>query len=1066
MTKLAFAHYFSPYPLSIYNDAQPDYYTRNYLTPSGEGGKHAAYGGLLRDRPIFRSPKSGNWKLDDMVDEVERAKAAGFDGFTVDLMSTSTTGDNYQRVLNVITAAGQVGDFLILLMPDMTASVGGLSYTALANYVHTLGKYSACFRIGGQLVVSPFGVEHQPNSYWTNFKSQMTSLGDTVKLVPCPVGSATSYEPTYTGMYGWSEWGSRYPGANSTATGAGTPKQKILDMQSSGYIWMQPVSLQDTRPNQHNYREAQNTTNLRNTFDIAIAGGADWIQVPTWNDFSENAHVCPSDAYGSAYLDLISYYLEWFHTGSQPHILDDQIFITTRKQLHNTVSQYNEPSPMSVVGSTTPRDKVEALVFLTATSDVVIHVGAATTTSTGLSAGIHAVTADLAAGTISVDIKRSSVVVKTLTSDYQLITPRPPVQDLNYYPTTTLGVTTPSGGGGGGTVATIADITGAGWELNNTTGSVSGSYVELNNDSTSHTADVVYSASTIPEWDGLELTVPLYYTNYADWIDIGIIDPANTTEITDTTPGDPPFTSGFWGVRLDIYNQRYGVITDGTQTSYLSTSIAPVTTPVYFKVKFLDEGGGTWSLRVKRMDTGWSHTFTGNNTPPGVTANYFAAQQRSGGLGMTARIYNSVSYTIQRPVEGATSEIRLTSYMGLPPNWAGGGYPSEVRIKQVAGLVSPLTAPSAVFQLVPDVGYKNSNSSEDTGGGNTNPGGGGGGGFIFNLDSRGRVRQSNQLVLPTLRPGLVVQANMPAAAIRKGKPYVPALWSKNSLATTITMGSSHGRVIPDPTPTTAPLPGGVTNATYRWSVENLIAPGDNPYLISDWAPEGGSGPHWLSAGVYRPSVRQHVVFGKNNAYHTYTKSLLFHPSDVNHMWLDMGSAISEPFTWMFAGIILSYPTRTYGHYILDAGKPTPQHDLRGGRDYRAADGLSYRNLMLFQRTSAILCTRPRVEDGVYVRASHNYVPRARVMYGVFNGSSSSVGYFDHENQVMKGGKVDVKTHRYFVTGRRTNYVSDNLASHMLLFEIRFFSSALSKSHLLSNYRQMAAQWKFNHYNEI
>ena len=55
--RLVFAHYFSPYPISIDNKARmSDYYARNYLQPSGEGGKFADVGGILRDRPMVRPP--------------------------------------------------------------------------------------------------------------------------------------------------------------------------------------------------------------------------------------------------------------------------------------------------------------------------------------------------------------------------------------------------------------------------------------------------------------------------------------------------------------------------------------------------------------------------------------------------------------------------------------------------------------------------------------------------------------------------------------------------------------------------------------------------------------------------------------------------------------------------------------------------------------------------------------------------------------------------------------------------------------------------------------------------
>ena len=46
-TRWAFAHYFTPYPVSLdTKDPANDYYTRAYLNPTGESGIHAAYGGV------------------------------------------------------------------------------------------------------------------------------------------------------------------------------------------------------------------------------------------------------------------------------------------------------------------------------------------------------------------------------------------------------------------------------------------------------------------------------------------------------------------------------------------------------------------------------------------------------------------------------------------------------------------------------------------------------------------------------------------------------------------------------------------------------------------------------------------------------------------------------------------------------------------------------------------------------------------------------------------------------------------------------------------------------------
>ncbi len=84
-----FAHYFPPYPISLDNaPSDKDYYSTDYLKVNGEGGKYAAVGGLLRDRPLGRAPLSNsNFRLADMRTEVRQAKAAGIDGFTLNIMS-------------------------------------------------------------------------------------------------------------------------------------------------------------------------------------------------------------------------------------------------------------------------------------------------------------------------------------------------------------------------------------------------------------------------------------------------------------------------------------------------------------------------------------------------------------------------------------------------------------------------------------------------------------------------------------------------------------------------------------------------------------------------------------------------------------------------------------------------------------------------------------------------------------------------------------------------------------------------------------------------------------------
>jgi len=304
--------------------------------------------------------------------------------------------------------------------------------------------------------------------------------------------------------------------------------------------------------------------------------------------------------------------------------------------------------------------------------------------------------------------------------------------------------------------------------------------------------------------------------------------------------------------------------------------------------------------------------------------------------------------------------------------------------------------------------------------------------------------------------GVTVTPTVPAFV--RGKPLIPDLW----VATSSSVTDSGITVVPDPDPIIAgnPHPGGVT-PTHAWHVSDLSLG-----HLTDWAPHGGSGPHWTTSDGFSPRVIQTVVYGTADRYHTYTKGVHFDGADVHHMNLDWGSSLAQPFTVILCGIIHYYPTTTYGHFLLDAGRPVSD-SLADGRDHVVSDGLSYRSLMLYRRNTAVLATHTGadpVRSGKHVTARADFYPRPRMFFGIFNGASSYIGAWDNRNQYIKKGTVDSHTHRYFVTGRRQNHVSDEQASHMTLFEIRMYDTALTRVTLKEIYKQLAATWKFNKYH--
>lgn len=427
---LVFAHYFVPYPLSIDNKTESsDYYTRNYLSPDGESGKFASVGGLLRDRPISPGVStSTTWRVDNFATEVRQAKSAGIDGFTLNLMSSS--GQNWDASVNVMKAAAQVGGFAVVPMVDGSSSFSSNTPETAASLLSQLYQVGSAYKEDGEYVLSSFKAEGASVSWWT----QVINLLETKYGLPISFqavfnnasdANLKAYAPIADGF---GNWGTRTE--RTTLNSA----DNVARAHALGKTWMAPVAVQDVRYRSLSWAEANNTASVRAQWSKAISQKADYVQLVTWNDYSESTQVAPSQDHGSAFLDLTRYYTSWFHTGSQPAITSDAIVLTHRTQFVDAKPSYSQSlmgAPALDGTSTAARDSVEALVWLPSAATVQITVGG-TTTSFSAPAGVSAYTVPLKLGTVSAKIVRSGATAESLTSPHQVVS-TPYVQDLQYY---------------------------------------------------------------------------------------------------------------------------------------------------------------------------------------------------------------------------------------------------------------------------------------------------------------------------------------------------------------------------------------------------------------------------------------------------------------------------------------------------------------------------------------------------------------------------------------------------------------------------------------------------------
>ncbi len=426
--RLVFSHYFTAFPISIDNKAsESDYYTKQYLDPRGEKDRYAAVGGLMRHRPLPRDPiDSSDWQLQDMRTEIARARSAGIDGFTVDLLAID--GYHWDRVQTLVEAANEVApDFKLMLMPDATTRTVS-DPVALAAAIASLADEPSVHRLDdGRLVIAPFAAERQSPSWWADWLGLMSSEhGIETAFVPLFVDFWSNVDEFASISYGVST-GAR--GSPATNVNIAEPIERAASL---GKLWMQPISVQDSRPRRSTFDEANNSENLRLTWQAAIDAQVPWVHLFSWNDYAEHTVFAPSTDTGWSALDISSYYVEWYRTGMQPTIARDALYVSHRIQPAAAVPTGGQTSLMEVRDSSDPpRDTVEVLSFFTAPMDVTVTVGTSTYTYSA-PAGVHAELFPLELGFVTASFAYPSGVTVEVASPYEVVA-APVLQNLLYH---------------------------------------------------------------------------------------------------------------------------------------------------------------------------------------------------------------------------------------------------------------------------------------------------------------------------------------------------------------------------------------------------------------------------------------------------------------------------------------------------------------------------------------------------------------------------------------------------------------------------------------------------------
>ena len=412
--KRVFAHYFNRFPISIDNRAPTeDYYAKNYLRPEGESGKWQAQGGFLRSRPLPLPPGDPNrYAVENLKAEIRLALSRGITGFTYDILSPDDVKPG-GRLSQMLTAAEEVDPrFAIMPMPDMASLKGDVAQ--FVTIINALYDQKGLFHLpDGRLVVSPFLAEAVQASVWAATLREFASNGKRLAFIPTSLSLGEDRVRLNSDFsFGFATFGTPLP-----SEGEGI-KRWSAALSKQGKLFMAGIGVQGYRPKDYLYWEAQGSTSYRNSWRGAIDGGAEWIQLTTWNDFSETTQIEPytdsAGAAGTGFFDLTAVYASEFVLGEKPQIIRDALYYFYRRQKVAARAEKMESRMNNAVPSQPGLDQIELVGVLAAPGTLEIRVGDKVFRK-DVEAGVQSFSAPLVSGTPRFSLLRKGV--RALTVD-------------------------------------------------------------------------------------------------------------------------------------------------------------------------------------------------------------------------------------------------------------------------------------------------------------------------------------------------------------------------------------------------------------------------------------------------------------------------------------------------------------------------------------------------------------------------------------------------------------------------------------------------------------------------
>jgi glucan endo-1,3-alpha-glucosidase len=364
-----------------------------------------------------------DYTADDWKTQMSLAAQHDIDAFALnvgaDPWQPAQVQTAYDTAGNVTLSSGST--FKVFLSLDMS-SISNV--TQVTDFVTRFTPLSANFEYNSRPLVSTFSGENNTlggtslsDGWQAAVKTPLANLSPSVNAYFVPswsgLNAATAAsESVVDGIMNWLAWPTT--DANSSTTLDSTYLSGASSSSKTYMATVSPVFFTHYVDKNYIWRSDDNLMLNRWTELLQLSTQPDFIQIVSWNDFSESHYIGPQDGTPpsgttwidgidhQAWLNMSDHYIQWYKSGQEPKISSDNVYFNYRTHSANATASSDslgEPSNFEWAS-----DNIYTATFLSSNTDakqLTVTTGGSTTTYS-VSSGINTFSTPFGEGAVSV----------------------------------------------------------------------------------------------------------------------------------------------------------------------------------------------------------------------------------------------------------------------------------------------------------------------------------------------------------------------------------------------------------------------------------------------------------------------------------------------------------------------------------------------------------------------------------------------------------------------------------------------------------------------------------------